>query len=142
MITEGERPRRDDTGRRRRSQQTAAEWTIFGISAALILAVVAVLLTDWVAGTSGPPRFSTAVKPVRAFDRSFQVPVSVRNVGDKAAREVRVAAKLALGGGEVIEAQETVDVLAPRQTATLIFVFDRDPRMGELSVSVRAYREP
>lgn len=114
---------------------------MFGVSAVLILAVVAVLVMEWAAGRSTPPTFRTAAKTVRSLDGKYQVPVEVVNVGSQAAAGVRVRAELHLEA-EVVEAEEVLDFVAPGEQTRVTFVFDRDPGKGRLSVSVRAFKEP
>lgn len=133
--------RSDAGGERRGRRRTAAEWTIFALAALLILAVVGLLLADWVAGSSKPPVFETTVEDVRRRADGYHVSVEVENVGDQAAAGVHLGAELEVGG-EVLDAEETIDFLPPGGDARATFVFGRDPRQGRFSVSVVAFREP
>lgn len=132
---------RDAKGERRPPERTAAEWAIFAVSALLILTVVAVLVVDWAQHGSAPPAFRTTVRAVRLVPGGYQVPVEVQNVGEQAAAEVRVEARLDVGG-EVTDAEQTIDFLAPEEDMTVTFVFEHDPRNGALSASVTAFSEP
>ncbi len=120
---------------------TRAEWAVFSVSALAIVAVVAVLVLDWATGSSLPPAFRSTPGAVRETEGAFHLPVAVENVGSEAAADVYVNAELKLGG-EVVTAEETIKFLAPREVTTVTFVFNRDPRQGEVSVSVTAFRNP
>ncbi len=122
-----------------RVSRSGAEWALFALSSAVILAVVALLVAQWAA--SGPPAFRATPGAVRHLQGRYQVPVTVENVGKDPAAAVTVTAELELAG-EVTEAEQTLDFLAPDEEATVTFVFDRDPRSGQLSVSVSGFREP
>ncbi len=124
-----------------RPARTAAEWTIFGLSSAIILAVVGLLVAQWPTGAATPPTFRATQGDVREIDGRYHVPVGVENVGAQAAAGVTVKAELRLGG-EVTQAEQTLDFLASDEKGTVTFVFDRDPRRGQLSVAVSAFREP
>ena len=60
---------------------------------------------------------------------------------DEPAAGVRVSGVLD-ASGEVAKTEEMLDFMAPAEEATVTFIFDRDPRSGRLSVSVRAFMEP
>ncbi len=120
---------------------TRAEWAVFAVSALAILGVLGILVAEWAIGPSGPPTFETDITEVRRAEGRFHVAVKVKNVGSQAAAEVRVRAELTLGA-EVVEAEETIDFLAPGETTSVTFVFARDPNEGQLSVAVDAFREP
>ncbi len=127
--------------RGRPPQPTAAEWAVFAVSALAIVGVLGVLVAEWAVGPSTPPTFRTEITEVRPGEGRFHVPVKVKNVGSQAAAEVRVRAELTLGA-DMVEAEETIDFLAPGETTSVTFVFDRDPGQGRLSVAVDAFREP
>ncbi len=141
MTERGEEAGRGTEGEDHRTHRTGAEWTMFAVSAAFIAALVGALAVDWAAGPARPAAFRTRVEAVRPVDAKFQVPVRVENIGSQTAAGVRVGAELELGG-EVVDIDEMLDFVAPGESTTLTFVFDRDPRRGRLSVSVRAFKEP
>ncbi len=120
--------------------RTRAEWALFGVSSAVILAVVTLLVAQWAVAASGPPAFRAIAEPMRQVNGQYQVPVTVENIGNEAAAGVIVTGKLRLRGQETA-AEQTLDFLSPDQKATVTFAFDRDPRSGELSVSVTGFRE-
>ncbi len=127
--------------RGRPPQPTTAEWAVFAVSALAILGVLGALVAEWAIGPSDPPTFRTEITGVRPVLGRFHVPVEVENSGSRAAADVHVRAELTLGA-EVVQAEETVDFLAPGERTTLTFVFGPDPRQGRLSVAVDAFREP
>lgn len=114
---------------------------MFAISMLFIVALVGVLVVEWAARPSTPPTFRTRVETVHLVDGTFHVPVTVENIGSQAAAGVQVGAELDLGIG-TLNAEEVLDFLAPGESTTVTFVFARDPRQGNLSVSVRAFEEP
>ncbi len=140
MNTGGQKTNKDTWGQRR-PQKTAAEWTVFGVAATLILAVGAILVADWALSPSNPPIFHTQVKAVRLLEGNYHVPVIVENIGNQAAREVHVTAELKTDA-EAAKAEETIDFLASDEETTVTFIFTSDPRQGDLSISVIAFREP
>ncbi len=141
MTTQADKARRDAQGQHRGTHRTRAEWTTFAISAALILVVVGALVVEWAVRPSTPPAFRTTVRTVRLAYGKYQVPVGVKNTGNQSAGGVRVSARLELDR-EVTDAEEVLDFMAPGEETTVTFVFDRHPRKGRLSVSVRAFKEP
>ncbi len=114
---------------------------MFAISTLLILGLVAALVVEWTARPPTPAMFRTTVETIRRADGEYQVPVRVENTGSQTAAGVQVGAELELDG-EVTGIEEMLDFMAPAERATVTFVFDRDPRRGRLSVSVRAFKEP
>ncbi len=135
---DGRREAREATGPPR---PTGAEWVVFSVSAVAIVAVVAVLLFDWATRSSSPPTFRLTPGAVRAAEGAFHVPVDVENIGSRAAADVYINAELKMRG-EMVTAEETIKFLAPGETTGVTFVFELDPRQGELSVSVTAFRDP
>jgi uncharacterized protein (TIGR02588 family) len=117
------------------------EWTVFGISVALIAAVAGLLVHQQLTGGDAPP--SVAVRTGRAVQTAsgYAVPISVRNEGDVTAEDVRVEATLTWDGGR--EVGEAVFAFVPYHSERRAWIaFSRHPDTGTLQVRVLGYREP
>ena len=126
---------------RARDPRTMAEWVTFAVAVALVLAVVALVLSE-VPGGKVPPSPVAEVGEVEERDGRFFVPVRVENRGERTASDVRVEATLAVDGDEVEEADQLVDFLSGGEVEELEFVFDEDPDRGSLEIRVTGYRLP
>jgi uncharacterized protein (TIGR02588 family) len=118
-----------------------AEWVTFGISAAVVLVVVGLLVAQ-LFGTEDPAApVARQHGEVRQSAGWFFVPVDVTNEGDLTAADVQVVVELTVGE-EVIDGEQVVDFLGGSETERLIFSFDTDPSEGELTVRVASYAQP
>ena len=121
--------------------KNALEWTVFGVSLAVIAAVVGVLLHEYLTNDRTPATIVvTAGRAVEAGG-GYTVPVEVRNDGNRTAEDVRIEATLQWTGGR--ETGEAVLPYVPYRSQRRAWIaFSRDPRAGTLEVRVRGYREP
>ncbi len=131
---------RDARGRRRPRRRTAAEWVLFGVSAAIVAVVVGLLLS--VADETEPPTFRIARGPTRASSGEFFVPVKVENTGDVAATDVVVVAHLVDGNQVVETAEQRLTTLSGDETEEVTFVFRHDPSPVSVEVGVASYSKP
>lgn len=120
------------TGGRRAQGRTAAEWTMFAVTLAVILAVAGAVVWSWLSGASSPPRFT--ISPGQSPAGSTHVPVQITNTGTETAINVTVAAE----GGDQPRTQ-TVDYLHGGETVQVVFV--TPPRTG-LTFSVSSFELP
>ena len=67
-----------------------AEWTVFGVGAALVLATAGYLAYDAIAVQQTPPSLKVWLGESMDAADGFQVPVVVENLGTQAAQSVRV----------------------------------------------------
>jgi uncharacterized protein (TIGR02588 family) len=117
------------------------EWTVFGISLALILAVAGLLVYQEITGGDSPASLVARADAPQATAGGFAVPIDVRNIGDTSAEEVRIEAALTWTGGT--ERGEVVVPLVPYRSKRRAWIaFSHDPRDGEITVRVLGYREP
>ncbi len=123
-----------------RSRSTAERVTV-AVSVAVIVALVAVILTLW-GRTAAPASLSVDTADPVAQNGQFSVAATITNDGSTTAAEVQVVAELRMPGSEPVEADQVVDFLAGGEEATVVFVFDDDPRDGELEVRVASYTDP
>lgn len=113
----------------------------FGVSLAVLVVVVALLLAQL--GRDAPPAPAVAIVEGEV-DRQgdvFHVPVDVGNDGERAAANVQVLAELV--GPEGAEmSDQTIDFLGAGESERLVFVFTTDPADGDLSVVVGGFTVP
>jgi len=141
-MTDAPKDATNDRGQPGRQARSTAEWVSFVISLLLVAAVVGMIAVQ-IPGEHGPPVPTVAQSgPVRAEGGSFFVPVEVANDGDATAQNVQVLATLTQSDGTETIADQVVDFLASGETEKLEFVFDTDPREGELEVTVNGYGVP
>ena len=122
-------------------KKNTLEWTVFGVSLALIVAVVAVLLHQQFTGEGRPPSFVVTAGNAVETAGGYALPVDVRNEGDTSAEDVRLQATFESAAGT-----ETGEALLPyvpyRSHRRAWITFSRDPRAGRVTVRVLGYREP
>lgn len=124
------------------TSRTAAEWLTFTVSALLLSLVVALIVVQ-IPGEHAPPApVATQAGAVRAERGEFFVPVDVENKGEETAQNVQVLATLTAADGTEIVADQLVDFLAGGEVERVEFVFDDDPREGELEITVSGYSVP
>jgi uncharacterized protein (TIGR02588 family) len=120
--------------------RSAAEWVTFAISTLVVAAVVG--LVAWQAvGADAPPQLEATSGATRQSGSRFHLPVTVTNRGDQTAADVQVTASFT-DGGETVEGQQEIDFLSGGESHELVFVFDSDPRRGEVEVRITGYSVP
>jgi uncharacterized protein (TIGR02588 family) len=75
------------------------EWTVLGVSGALVLACAGVLAWEAARAGDGPPAVRVAVGEPRPLGSGWGVPVIAVNEGDETAENVVVEVRLGEGGG-------------------------------------------
>lgn len=117
------------------------EWIVFGVSLALVAAVLGYLAYDGATAGDAPPAVEVRTgEPVRRGE-SFVVPVTVTNRGDRTAEGVRV--EVLLEGGAAPERGEFTVPFLPRGARREAWVtFNTDPAAGRLAPHVLGYEEP
>lgn len=120
--------------------RTPAEWVTFGISAAILLVVVAAVALQ-LRGDEDPPAPVAQVVEVRPVGKQFQVVVAVTNNGDQTAANVQMTGELDIDG-EVTTGDQTIDFLAGGEQRRVVFVFPDDPDNGDLTVIVSGFTIP
>ncbi len=120
-----------------------AEWVIGGISAILVITLVAYLAYRGLTADGRAPEFAVSVGAIERVGQRFHVKVSVNNPGDATAAGVIVRASLG-EDGDVIETGEIeFDYLPAGSTRRGAFVFAQDPAAPrELELSIMGYTEP
>lgn len=117
--------------------KNALEWTVFGLSVLLVLAVIGLLAREALRWKESPARLRAELGTPVMQDGSWWVPVKVRNEGESLAADVTIEVR---AGGET--SGFTLDFV-PRGT-------DRQGRanfpggtdMDAATVIVKGYQEP
>lgn len=123
--------------------RTSAEWISFGVASALIAALAGLLVWDMIVNTrADPPAFRVETDTPRTERGAHYVDVTVENVGDEAAENVQVMAELSMGDTVAAESDQVIDILSGGASTDLTFVFESDPRAGELIVRVSGHEVP
>ena len=126
------------------TSRSLAEWTTLAISLAIVLGVVALVLTLSIADGAKPPVI--VVEPrldgVRQEADRYYLPVVVRNEGSDTVEDAMIEVELDLGEDEPETAELTVVFLAGGEEAKGTVVFTADPRTGELTARAVSFLEP
>jgi uncharacterized protein (TIGR02588 family) len=119
----------------------APEWIVFGISALVLLAIVAALIVLAFQGSDPAAPVAETPGAVRQVGERFFVPVQIVNDGDESAAQVQVQAELTIGG-TTSTGEQVIDFLGRGERRQLTFVFEDDPGAGELAIGVVSFAEP
>ena len=119
------------------------EWSVFGISLVIILALVGYLAYDAVTMGNAPPIVDVKLGEPQPRDGSYVMSVTLRNLGDETAENVTVEVTLAEGGQDTESAEITIDFL-PRQSTRVGWVtFTTDPStVDKIQPHVLGYQVP
>jgi uncharacterized protein (TIGR02588 family) len=123
--------------------RSPAEWTTFSIALLILVAVIGLVVYEWLTQKNQPPVLSvTRQGEMRQAPGQFYVPFSVTNTGGETAESVQVIAELSINGKVEEDGEQQIDFLASGETEEGAFVFSRDPRQGQLVVRVASYKLP
>ncbi len=124
-----------------RKGRTTAEMVTFVIACSLLLAVVGLIAQRLGDETAPAHPVASVVGAPRPQGDQYEVHVEVSNDGNETAANLHVRAALTIDG-ETGEVDQEIAFLAGDETEDLWFVFDDDPRSGELVVGVTGYATP
>ena len=117
------------------------EWTVFGISVALILLVLGFLIFESATMGDALPDIQVQTGTPEARTGYFAVPLEVTNKGDQTAEGVHIEVVLRSGGKE--DRADLEIAFLPRRGAREAWVtFKTDPRQGTLETRVLGYEKP
>ncbi|HEX8535854.1 MAG TPA: hypothetical protein VF664_00220 [Cystobacter sp.] len=118
------------------------EWVVFGVSCALVAAVLGYVAVDaWTMGDTPPDLVVTVGTPLQGSGH-WRVPITVENRGEETAEEVRVGVELRQGG-EVRERSELFLSYVPRHSRREGWVtFVHEPSPAELEARPLGYARP
>ena len=117
------------------------EWSVFGVSAALIALVIGFLIFESATIGDALPDIEVKTGTSEARTGYFAVPLEVTNKGDQTAEGVHIEVVLRLGSKE--ERADLEIAFLPRRGAREAWVtFKTDPRQGALEARVLGYEKP
>jgi uncharacterized protein (TIGR02588 family) len=117
------------------------EWTVFGVSAALIALVIGFLIFESATIGDALPDIQVRTGTPEPRTGYFAVPLEVTNKGDQTAEGVHIEVVLRSGGQE--ENADLEIAFLPRRGAREAWVtFKTDPRQGTLEARVLGYEKP
>ena len=117
------------------------EWTVFGVSLALIALVIGFLIFETATMGDALPDIQLVTGTPEARTGYFAVPVEVKNKGDQTAEGVHIEVVLRSGGKEE-RADLEIAFLPRRGTREAWVTFKSDPRHGTLEARVLGYEKP
>lgn len=121
--------------------KNALEWVVFGMSSALVVAMIAVLVMTAIRWEGHPPRLEAKLGEPELKDRIVTVAVEVTNHGDIAASEVEVQVVRAAGGGEQ-SANVILDFVPRHGTRRGQVSFPDASDVGDFKVAGIGFAEP
>jgi uncharacterized protein (TIGR02588 family) len=123
--------------------RSLAEWVSFGIASFILVASAGLVVHQWLTKEDSPPILSvTRTEAIRKAQGHFYVPFAVTNTGGGTAASVQVIAELRFQGKVEATGEQQFDFLSNGETEKGAFVFNRNPRDGELILRVTSYKLP
>ncbi len=117
------------------------EWTVFGVSAALIALVIGFLIFESATIGHALPDIQLRLGTPEARSSYFAVPLEVTNKGDQTAEGVHIEVILSAGGKEE-QADLEIAFLPRRGMREAWVTFKTDPAKGSLEARVLGYEKP
>lgn len=125
----------------KRHTKNPLEWTVFGLSTALVLATVVLLVIAAFRTQPGPARLRVTTGKPLAADGWITIPVTVRNDGGQVAENVEI--RVAIGAGDSRrEAGFTVDYVPRDAERKGAVSFRGDVPDVRLTCEILGYRKP
>jgi uncharacterized protein (TIGR02588 family) len=121
-----------------RLPRSRAEWVTFGVSVAIISALIAVLLIESQNNVAASPRVSLE-KISSGEGGSVNVEVTARNYGDRAATNVEIVVVATTKSGDQ-QGTQTIPFLAGHEAKDIQFIFltdSEDPELDRSDISLR-----
>ena len=122
-------------------KKNGLEWSVFGVSFAIIVATVAILVRAHLTSADRPPAIVVTIGEPLAQAGGFAVPLDVANTGDRTAQAVVIEVILSRGGSDDRHQVELAFVPHGSHRRAWV-VFPDDPRGGTLKARVIGYEEP
>jgi uncharacterized protein (TIGR02588 family) len=123
-------------------KKNVLEWTVFAISACIVVAMVGYLAVSAVRAEKTPPDLRVFAGAPQLHADVHRVPLLVRNIGDATAESVRIEVVLRRGGKEVERAELDL-AFVPRKSAREGWVtFREDPRCCAIVTRAVSYERP
>jgi uncharacterized protein (TIGR02588 family) len=121
-----------------RTRRSRAEWISLGISAFIVLSLIALVIFNRLNRGNKPPALQAiaVMSELRVHEGLYYLPIQIENKGSIAAKAVKVGAEVS---GEFRDFE--IDFLDGQEKARGTLVFTNDPR-AQLKVAVISYKEP
>lgn len=127
----------------RQHERSLAEWVSFGIASLVLIAIVSLVIYDWVATPATPPVIELMQSgEVRQANGQYYIPFTIKNIGGNTAEAVQLIAELKINGEVEESGEQQIDFLSGDESEAGAFVFSRDPADGELILRVGGYTTP
>jgi uncharacterized protein (TIGR02588 family) len=118
------------------------EWITFLSALLIVAAIVGLVIVEWATETNQPPILSISRQDIREAQGQFYVPFTVTNKGGTTAEAVQVSGELEIESQPTETGEQQIDFLSRGEQNEGAFVFNHDPRRGELRVRVASYKLP
>lgn len=126
-----------------KKSRSFAEWVTFGIASTILSAIAGLVIYVWVTDRHEPASIEIDRNAeIRQTNGKFYVPFEVTNTGGETVESVQVVAELKVNNQVVESGDQQIDFLSKHEKEEGAFVFQRDPRQGELIVRVASYKIP
>ncbi|PZO18878.1 MAG: TIGR02588 family protein [Leptolyngbya foveolarum] len=123
--------------------RSPAEWITLTLSTFVLALIVGLVLYDWQISKNIPPAFQVEItEATRLTEGRYYVPFTLRNTGGRIARTVQVLADLHLPDDTDETGEQHFDFLSGNERKQGGFVFEHDPKAGELVVRVASFGLP
>lgn len=123
-------------------EKNAVEWSVFAVSAIVVVAIVGYLVSAALREKNAPPDLHITTGEAVATRAGHRLQVAVKNTGDTSAEQVRIEIALRRADEEV-ETAELDIVYVPRKSERIGFVtFRNDPRCCEVTARAMSYDAP
>jgi uncharacterized protein (TIGR02588 family) len=117
------------------------EWVAGGVSALVVLGILAVLVRE-IAQPGRPPDIRVTVDSVLPVSSGHLVRFTARNTGTEAGADVVVEGELRVGAAVVETSTASVDYLPGGAVRRGGLFFTRDPALGRLRLRALGYEAP
>ena len=123
--------------------RSPAEWVTLTVSTLVLAVIVGLVFYDWQVSKNIPPAFQVEItEATRLTEGRYYVPFTLRNTGGRIARTVQVLADLNLPDGTDETGEQQFDFLSGKERKKGGFVFEHNPKDGELVVRVASFGLP
>lgn len=126
----------------KRQPRSIAEWVTFSIASTILSAISGLVLYVWISDRHEPAALSVEQSEIRQTGGKFYVPFEVTNTGGETVESVQIVAELKTGDRVLESGDQQIDFLSKGEKEEGAFVFQRDPRQGNLIVRVASYKIP
>jgi uncharacterized protein (TIGR02588 family) len=126
----------------RNQRRLLPEWITFFLALVIVAAIVGLIIYEWATQSNQPPILAISRQDIREAEGQFYVPFTVTNKGGLTAEAVQVSGELQIEGQLEEVGEQQIDFLSRGEQQEGAFVFNHDPRQGELIVRVASYKLP